>query len=236
MKERIVHHCPAVQDKISVIHSWSNDEQIIPISKSDNWFAKEHNLDAQFVVLYSGNMGRCHDIDTLFQAALKLKEHPILFVCIGDGAKRSKLKEKVTAHGLTSFRFLPYQEKSVLPYSLTSGDVSLVSIAPGMESLVAPSKLYPAMAAGRPIAAICPPGSYLTQLLRSAQNGTTFDNGDASSLADYILYLFHHQDEAKRLGELGRQYMRANFTPKITSKQYLHVLKTACKDICKTKH
>ncbi|MEL7141991.1 MAG: glycosyltransferase family 4 protein [Cyanobacteria bacterium J06573_11] len=227
MKSRIIAHCPDVADKISVIHSWSNDKKIIPISKSDNWFAKEHHLDEQFVVLYSGNMGRCHDIDTLFQAALKLKDHPILFVCIGGGAKRSKLKEQINAHGLTNFRFLPYQEKSVLPYSLTASDVSLVSVAPKMESLVAPSKLYPAMAAGRPIAAICPPTSYLRSLLKTSQGGETFDNGNAQALADYILHLFNHPDKAKQIGESGRQYMQAHFTPNIISKQYLEVLKAA---------
>ena len=63
----------------------------MPIPKEENWFAKEHSLIDHFVVLYSGNMGRCHDTDTLFEAALKLKDKPILFVCIGGGAKRSAL-------------------------------------------------------------------------------------------------------------------------------------------------
>ena len=227
MQTRVAGHCPEIADKISVIHSWSNDEQIVPIPKSDNWFAKKHQLDDKFVVLYSGNMGRCHDIDTLFDTALKLKDEPILFVCIGGGAKRSPLMEKVVDSQIENFLFLPYQEKSVLPYSLTASDLSLVSVAPGMESLVAPSKLYPAMAAGRPIAAICPPTSYLGPLLESAQGGAAFNNGDADALANYIYHLSKNQGEAQQLGESGRQYMQANFTPSIISQQYLNVLKTA---------
>ena len=179
MKGRIVVHCPEVEKKISVIHSWSNDEQIVPIAKQDNWFAREHGLVDEFVVVYSGNMGRCHDIDTLFETALLLKDEPIRFVCIGGGAKRVFLKEQVAAAGLKSFKFLPYQEKAVLPYSLTCGDLSLVSVAEGMESLVAPSKLYPAMATGRPIGAVCPVGSYLGDLLTVASCGKTFENEDA---------------------------------------------------------
>ena len=224
MKERIIGHCPEVREKISVIHSWSDDDKIVPIDKSDNWFAREHGLTDQFVVLYSGNMGRCHDVDTLFQAACKLRDEPILFVCIGGGAKRATLMQTVQAEKLQNFRFLPYQEKAVLPYSLTAGDVSLVSVAEGMESLVAPSKLYPAMATGRPIAAICPQNSYLRSLISEAEGGATFDNGDAESLANYIRHLSLHQEEAKEIGSAGRQYMQANFTPNLISQQYLEVL------------
>ncbi len=31
--------------------------------KDNNWFAKEHNLVNKFTVLYSGDMGRCHDME-----------------------------------------------------------------------------------------------------------------------------------------------------------------------------
>ncbi|MEL6554038.1 MAG: glycosyltransferase family 4 protein [Cyanobacteria bacterium J06621_11] len=227
MQERIVGYCPEVADKVHVIHSWSDDKQIAPIDKQENWFAKEHDLLEHFVVLYSGNMGRCHDIDTLFEAACHLKAEPILFVCIGGGAKREKLMKDVEARGLKNFRFLPYQEKSVLPYSLTASDLSLVSVASGMESLVAPSKLYPAMAAGRPIAAICSPQSYLGPLLKSAECGDSFNNGEAKQLADYIQSLAKDKVLSKQLGHSGRCYLETHFTPEIISRQYLDVMKSA---------
>ncbi len=227
MKQRIVAHCPEVEHKISIIHSWSNEKQIVPIAKSDNWFAKEHNLTEHFVVLYSGNMGRCHDIDTLLETARLLKNEPILFVCIGGGAKREKLRGDIETSGLKNFRFLPYQEKAVLPYSLTAGDVSLVSVAEGMESLVAPSKLYPAMATGRPIAAICPSASYLGPLLEAASCGTAFNNGDVQHLADFIRILSKDSERAQLLGDAGRKYLESHFTPEIISRQYLKVMKTA---------
>lgn len=227
MKQRIVEHCPDIEAKISVIHSWSNDKQIVPIAKEDNWFAKEHGLTDNFVVLYSGNMGRCHDIDTLFETAKLLKDEPITFVCIGGGAKRTNLMAQVEDSRLENFRFLAYQEKSVLPYSLTASDLSLVSVAPGMESLVAPSKLYPAMATGRPIAAICSSLSYLGSLLETANCGTAFNNGEAQQLADYILELSQDKDKASRLGKSGRQYLETHFTPEIIAEQYLEVVESA---------
>ena len=229
MKQRVISHCPDIEDKISVIHSWANPEQVLPIHKADNWFAHEHGLVDPFVVMYSGNMGRCHDIETILAAAKLLKDEPIRFVCIGGGAKRSPLMQSVTEAGLNNFLFLPYQEKADLPYSLTACDLSLVSISEGMESLVAPSKLYPAMATGRPVAAVCPSGSYLYPLLKSAQGGTAFANGEAESLANFILDLSLNRAKAERMGESSRQYVQENFTPKLIAKQYLAVLKTAAK-------
>ncbi|MTJ07935.1 glycosyltransferase family 4 protein [Anabaena sp. UHCC 0204] len=224
MKERVISICPEVADKISVIHSWGDPDLIVPIAKEHNWFAKEYNLVNKFTVLYSGNMGRCHDMDTILATAKQLQNEPIQFVCIGGGPKRESFIQEVTRLGLKNFLFLPYQDKSVLPYSLTACDLSLVSVEVGLESLVAPSKLYPALAAGRPIAAICPKDSYLRQLITDGKFGTTIDNGDSDALAAFIRKLKSDRQLAEKMGNSSREYLQSNFTPEIIAKQYLQVL------------
>lgn len=91
MKQKIVGHCPEIGDKISIIHSWAKPEAIVPIAKRENWFAWKYNLVNKFTVLYSGNMDRCHDINTILEAAKELQDEPIQFVWIGGGAKRDEL-------------------------------------------------------------------------------------------------------------------------------------------------
>jgi glycosyltransferase involved in cell wall biosynthesis len=169
-------------------------------------------------------MGRCHDMDTILEAAKLLQDEPIQFVFIGSGAKKEELIKDVNRLRLKNFVFLPYQDKEVLPFSLTAGDLSLVSVDAGMESLVAPSKLYPALASGRPIAVICSQYSYLRQMITEANCGDTFENGDSHGLAEFIRLLSQDQELAKRMGRAGRQYMRSHFTPQIISRQYLQVL------------
>jgi len=225
MKERVAGHCPDIRDRIEVIHSWADPELIKPIEKKDNWFAREHDLVDTFTVLYSGNMGRCHDIDTIFEAAKLLRNEPIRFVCIGGGAKREKLIEDVKAEGLENFLFLPYQDKKDIPFSMTACDVSLVSVSEGMESLVAPSKLYPALAAGRPIAVICPEGTYLEGLVKENNCGYAFGNGNSKELAEFIKLLSLDEILAKDIGQQGRLKMESDFTPKATSLQYAQVLR-----------
>jgi len=177
MKDIVQAKCPEISDKISVIHNWANPDLIVPIAKQSNWFAYKYGLVNSFTVLYSGNMGRCHDMDTILEAARQLQDEPIQFVFIGEGAKRQPCIDLVSNLGLHNCKFLPYQEKQDLPYSLTACDLSLVSVSPGMEGLVAPSKLYGMLAAERPIAVICEPHSYLRSLVTDAKCGAAFNNG-----------------------------------------------------------
>ncbi|MBW4644886.1 MAG: glycosyltransferase family 4 protein [Goleter apudmare HA4340-LM2] len=227
MKQEVIAKYPQIADKISVIQSWADPEWIMPIAKQENWFAWKYNLVNKFTVLYSGNMGRCHDMSTILAAAKQLQDEPIQFVCIGGGAKRDDLINKVKILGLNNFLFLPYQDKQVLPYSLTACDLSLVSVDASTESLVVPSKLYSALASGRPVAVICSQNSYLRQLITEANCGGTFDNGDSNGLAQFIRLLYSDRQLAESMGRSGRQYLRSHFTPNIISQQYFDVLQQA---------
>ncbi|MBW4647859.1 MAG: glycosyltransferase family 4 protein [Kastovskya adunca ATA6-11-RM4] len=224
MRERLIAKCPDIVDKVVVIHNWADPQRIVPIAKQQNWFAQSLKLVDTFTILYSGNMGRCHDMDTILEAARLLAEEPMQFIFIGSGAKRQACQLYVTQLGLRNCRFLPYQNRQDLPYSLTACDLSLVSVSPGMAELVAPSKLYGALAAGRPIAAICESHSYLQTLVKEARCGATFNNGDGAGLAAFIRTLAANPQLVKQMGRAGRRYLRSHFTPDLIAKQYSVVL------------
>lgn len=227
MKERIVARAPELSQKVAVIHNWADPTWIKPLAKQDNEFAKSHHLVDRFTVLYSGNMGRCHDMDTILEAARELKAEPIRFLFIGAGPKWEPCQQKVQEWGLTNCEFLPYQDKALLPQSLTACDLSLVSIAEGMEGVVAPSKFYSALSSGRPVAIICEPHSYLRQLVGEANCGAAFCNGDSQGLAAFIRYMAKDSQMHDRFGNAGHRYIQSNFTPELISHQYLKVLQRA---------
>ncbi|VEP12223.1 Glycosyltransferase [Hyella patelloides LEGE 07179] len=224
MKNRITAKHPDTDSKIAIIHNWANADWIKPLAKQQNWFACEHGIDRKFTVLYSGNLGRCHDVDTILGTIKLLKNEPIQFVFIGAGAKHDICRQTVADWGFDNCSFLPYQDRKNLPYSLTACDLALVSIAPGMEGIVAPSKLYGVMAAGRAIAAICEPHSYLRELLAEAGCGGCFNNQDSYGLANFIRYLADNPHLSVDMGASGRQYLETNFTPQIIAQKYHQVL------------
>lgn len=228
MRQRIITNCPKVSKQITVIHNWADGHNIVPIPKQKNWFAQKYDLVDKFTVLYSGNMGRCHDMITIIQAAQQLQGQPIQFVLIGDGAQLVVLQEEVERLQLTNVLFLPYQDKQVLPYSLTAGNLSLISIAEGMESLVAPSKMYSTLAAGRPVAVICPEQCFLREIVIEANCGMSINNGDGHALAKFIADLSQQPQLTQSMGQAARQYFETHFTLEISCDQYLKVLKKCC--------
>ncbi len=227
MRQLIINRHPNLASKISIIHNWADAETIQPIAKFKNWFAQENGFDQVFTVLYSGNLGRCHDLDTVMEAALLLRDQPIRFAFIGAGAKLQACLDFVELHQLTNCLFLPFQPKDVLPYSLTACDLNLVSVSEESEGLVAPSKFYGCLAAGKAIAVICPSHSYLRAIIEDAQCGRAIHNQDGEALAEFILELQGNPKLSERMGANGRDYLEKNFTlPKI-SDQYLKVIQNA---------
>jgi glycosyltransferase involved in cell wall biosynthesis len=225
MKDRIVAKHPQIESKITVIHSWADTDSIKPIPKQDNWFARQYDLVDKFTVVYSGNIGRCHDVTTIMEAARILRDEPIQFIFIGTGAKKPTCKRIAEIRVLHNCLFLPFQDKKHLPYTLTSGNLALVSIAPGLEGVVVPSKLYGVLAAGIPVAAICEQHSYLRQLIAEASCGATFENGNAVALAEFIRHLSINPHKATQMGMASRRYCEFHFTPEIIANQYAKVVR-----------
>jgi glycosyltransferase involved in cell wall biosynthesis len=93
-----------------------------------------------------------------------------------------------------------------------------------MEGLVAPSKLYGILAAGRPVAAICESHSYLRQMLSEVNFGKAFNNGDSEGLAQFIRELATHREKSELMGRQGRRYLETHFTPEHIAQQYGEVL------------
>lgn len=224
MKQQILKKQPKLGHKISVISNWSDPNWIVPIAKEDNWFAQKYQLTEKFTVLYSGNMGRCHDIQTILNAARLLQGYPVQFVFIGGGPKYRSSQNLVQTYGLDNCVFLPYQNKETLPYSLTACDLTLASVEEGMGGIVAPSKFYSLLATERPIAVICDKQCYLNELVEKTQCGMTFKNNNSQGLADFILQISSNPELAKSMGEAGRNYLISQCTLDIIAQQYATVL------------
>ena len=80
-------------ERIQVIHNWVDDRALLPIPAHENPLRQAWGLEDKFVVGYSGNLGRVHDIDTILQASVELVDSEIVFLCIGGGAQYDALKE-----------------------------------------------------------------------------------------------------------------------------------------------
>jgi glycosyltransferase involved in cell wall biosynthesis len=185
-------------ERIHLVPNWADGSEIRPVSASANQFRRAHGLEGKRVVLYSGNMGRGHDLATLLGAARLLRAAPDLaFVFIGDGAKRPEVE--AAARELPSLTLLPYQARERLAESLSAGDVHLVSQDASTLGLIEPSKLYGGLAAGRPVLYVGPAGTEAARTVVREGIGEVVANGDVAGAAAALTRLL------ERAGPLGAQ-------------------------------
>ena len=188
-------------DRVHVIANWCEDDEIVPVSPSDNPLRRQWSFEDKFVVGYSGNLGRAHEFDTVLAAAERLKSNPdIIFLCIGGGHLMKRLAECVRERSLSNFRFMDYQDQSTLEFSLCVPDVHWISLLPQVEGLIVPSKVYGIAAAGRPVIAICDNDGEISRLVEQYQCGGVVEPGHADALANLILRLSKDSHYALRWG------------------------------------
>jgi colanic acid biosynthesis glycosyl transferase WcaI len=205
MRERLVTEKGADPQRISVIHNWADCSAITPGQKR-NSFALAHGLSEAFVVMHSGNVGLSQSLDTLLDAAERLRHCPDLVVAVvGDGAKRAALEARARSQGLSKVQFFPYQPKEGLSDSFASADVFVISLKRGLAGYMVPSKLYGILAAGRPCVAAVEEACEVASIIRKYDCGLLAEPGNPDDLARKILTLYHDRDLAARLGTNARQ-------------------------------
>ncbi len=144
-------------------------------------------LSEKFAVVYSGNLGRVHDLEPVLTLAASLRENSsLVFLFIGDGAQRATLEAQVKAAQLPNVHFLPHQPRTELAASLGAADVHLVTLRAGCEALVFPSKLYGIAAVGRPVLFIGPTHCELAHQVEAAGMGRAFARTDIAGLAHVL--------------------------------------------------
>ncbi|MBA3848445.1 MAG: glycosyltransferase WbuB [Opitutus sp.] len=159
--------------------------------------------EGKFVVAYSGNLGRVHEFTTLLAVAGRLRDEPgILFAFIGGGPRLREVQEQVRLRGLGNVRFLPGQPRDRLAPALAAADLHAVTLRPGFESLVNPSKLAGVLAAGRPALFVGPTTGSIAALLEHEGCGLAFRPGEDARAAAAIRAL---RDDPERVRESGRR-------------------------------
>lgn len=225
MKQHLRNHYSEVETPITIISNWADPNRIKPILPEANWFVQRHGLASTFTVLYAGNQGRCHDLDTLIDAAEQLRDYTrIRFLLVGSGYQNRFLKAKVQKAGLTNVTFLPYQDEDALPAMLAAADLAVVSLLAKAEGQVAPSKLYGHLAAGSPLAVICSEHSYLRAEIIRAKCGRCFASGEHGDLAQWIQQLAADPALCRQLGAAARSHLLAHASPEHAVQAYAEVL------------
>lgn len=216
-------------DKFVVIPNWEDGEFIRPMDKEENEFAATHGTRDTFTLVYSGNIGRFHELETAIDAIGELESRgrsDIQLLIIGEGARKAELQRYVRDQSIENVQFLPFQPMDRLPETLTCGDASLVGIKPEMEGMCVSSKLYSSLATGLPVLATVGPGDEVARVVRERECGAYVEPGDATAAADVLADWADNPEQTARLGANARECFEEAYTLDHALSRYETVFET----------
>ena len=192
-------------ERVREISVWGGRDEVQPIAPEDNPLRAELGLEGRFVVMYSGNAGLAHRFDEVEAAMEALRDDDrIAFVVAGGGPRRPELEAFAAERGLGNVRFLDYFPRARLAEALSLADVHLLTLRPDMAGIAVPSKLFGAMAAGRPTAVVAPAASEPAEIVSAHGAGFVIEPGEAG-LADRLRALADDPGEAAKMGAAARE-------------------------------
>lgn len=122
------------------------------IPEADPVIRKELFGDAKLGLLYSGTVGYAHDLSDFIALARQCRQAGVdaAFCFAGYGNCYKTQTAQITAED-TNIKMVGFASEEELEKRLASADIHLISLRPGWEGIVVPSKFFGALAIGRPV-------------------------------------------------------------------------------------
>lgn len=156
-----------------------------------------------FTVGYAGNFGIAQGLGIVLDAADELRDRDVRFVLTGAGPLQNELRRERDRRGLSAVGIRPGVPVADLGALLLSCDALLVPLRdhPLLADFI-PSKLYDAMAVGRP--ALVAATGEAAALVRRHDCGIEVAPEDGAGLARAVRALMTDRHSAHRMGAAGK--------------------------------
>lgn len=174
----------APPERVHVIPNWERSD-LYAGSVPAPWHGYQRlGLSDRFIVLYLGNVGLGHDIDTVLGAAPELDADGVSFLFVGGGPRWAELEEK--SSGIDNVIVHPYIDKEHTPSVLAGASASLIGLDERALGVMSPSKLHGSLGMGVPVVYVGPDGSNVSEAIDRYGCGIAVNNGDVAGLVSAI--------------------------------------------------
>jgi len=228
-KKYLISEKNVLKEKIIYIPNAADLDLMKPGSKN-NWVRQKYNWNDKFVVLYVGAHGVANDLWQIINVAKELKNrNDILFVLIGDGMEKPKLKKAAKENNLSNIQFLNPIPKSQIPDFINAADLCTAILKPVFTTTY-PNKVFDYMACAKPI--VLPiDGACRELVIDEAKAGLFVKPNDTQDFKNKILYFYNHPTKAKEMGQNGYEFVKKNFDRRKLADKYLEVISNLTKKI-----
>lgn len=215
------------ESRITVIDNWSIAESTEYINNADNYLVSEWGLEDKFIIEYSGNFGRAHEYDVM----CKLLDHyqhdvKVVFLFIGGGKYYDDIQLFVDKSAISNVIFKPYQDKSVLNYSLSLADLHIISLRNELEGLIVPSKFYGLASIGAPVLFLGDVDGEIASMLKKDNSGYCFPPDDFSDISQLIDDLASGVKNTETVRANLLEAYKSNYKPEKAYSKWLQVIES----------
>ena len=210
--------------KIEVVTNGVDVSQFKPRPK-DPELTRKLGLEGKFVAGYIGTHGMAHALETLLQAADRLRGQNFAFIFLGDGARKQTLREMADQMKLDNVVFIDSVPKADVPKYWSLLDVSIIHLRKTeLFTTVIPSKLFECMGMGIPVLHGVEGES--ADIVRREQVGIPFEPEGVDQLCEALQSL---KSDPARLARFREQCLRAagNYDRTYLALRMLKVLEDA---------
>lgn len=193
--------------KLRCIPNWVDVNFIRPLPKVNNAWKKANKLDDKFVVLYSGNIALTQGLETVVEAAARLRHQPeIVFAIAGESQALERLQKYCQTCGADNVVLLPLQPREQLPEMLAAADIGLIVQKSNVISFNMPSKIPLLLASGRAIIGSVPASGTAAKAIRKSGGGIVVKPESPEALAAAVMDLYKNPVKTEMLGKKGREF------------------------------
>ncbi len=206
------------------INNWINEKEIYPLEENNIFveeFKEKYDLKDKFIIMYSGNIGLYYDLENIIKVIAEFNHvKDVVFAFVGDGTVRENIEQYAKDNKLENVKFIPYQDKDKLNYSLNAADIHWVVNAKGIKGVSVPSKIYGVMASGKSVLGVLEKGSEGRVIVEESKCGICIEPGNYNDIKNTIEYILDNKDKVKSMGINGRVYLENNLTKDISINKY----------------
>jgi len=225
-KDRLMRDWRVPADKIAIVENGVETDLFSPAIGGD-YVRKQFGLEGRFVASYIGTMGNAHGLETLLDsaAALQSQRSDVLFLLIGEGAEKDRIKSLAQSRALTNVKFLDQQPREKIPACIAASDACLVLLKKtDVFKTVIPTKMLEFMSCARPV--ILGVDGQARQIVEDAGAGLVIEPENSVALSQAIARLQSNREFGLSLGKNGREYILQNFSRARTAEKYIQILES----------
>ncbi len=202
---------------------FSLSEELLQQFDREN-FRKQMDLDGKFVITYVGAHGVANHLQQVLQAGKALKDTNVLFLLIGQGMEKEKLKKMAAGLNVTNVRFInSVPKKEVFKYIIASEMGASILKKTDAFKTVYSNKTFDYMSCKIPV--LMAIDGVSRELVEKAECGIYVEPENIDEYNKSIRLYLNDFDRLKREGINGYNYAKEHFDRDVLAKKYIEDIK-----------